>query len=95
MAYDGPTPPAAYLHDHVHHHDELFRTGAGPLLVDGPRFRATSAGWWASMVDLLSYDFMQRALVSAIVVGLVAPIIGSSSCSAAWRCWATAWATSR
>lgn len=28
------------------------------------------------MVDLLSYDFMQRALVSAIVVGLVAPIIG-------------------
>lgn len=36
VAYDGPTPPAAYLHDHVHHHDEPFRTGAGPLLVDGP-----------------------------------------------------------
>ncbi|MFM2439004.1 MAG: hypothetical protein RLZ55_1829, partial [Actinomycetota bacterium] len=28
------------------------------------------------MADLLSYDFMQRALVSAIIVGLVAPLIG-------------------
>ncbi|MFI0431792.1 MAG: metal ABC transporter ATP-binding protein [Candidatus Nanopelagicales bacterium] len=36
VAYDGPTPPAAYLHDHVHHHDQPFRTGVSPLLEPGP-----------------------------------------------------------
>lgn len=36
IAYDGPTPPAAYLHDHVHHHDQPFRADASPLLSDGP-----------------------------------------------------------
>lgn len=28
------------------------------------------------MLDLLSYDFMQRALVAAVLVGLVAPLVG-------------------
>ena len=28
------------------------------------------------MTDLLSYDFMQRALLAAVMVGLVAPLVG-------------------
>lgn len=34
IAYDGPTPPAAYLHDHIHHHshDDPHRTDPGPLM---------------------------------------------------------------
>ena len=28
------------------------------------------------MVDLLGYDFLQRALVAAAIVGLVAPMVG-------------------
>ncbi|MDQ6716384.1 MAG: metal ABC transporter permease [Actinomycetota bacterium] len=28
------------------------------------------------MLDILSYDFMQRALVAAVLVGLVAPLVG-------------------
>ena len=28
------------------------------------------------MTELLSYDFMQRALLAAVLVGLVAPLVG-------------------
>ena len=29
------------------------------------------------MIDLLQYDFMQRALIAALVTGIAAPVIGT------------------
>ena len=43
--------------------------------------------------QMLSSPLMQRALVVTVLVGVSAPVIGTSS-SGAWRSWETASATS-
>ncbi len=48
---------------------------------DEPTSRLGLLGLRADM-DLLDYDFMRRALVAAVLVGLAAPPSGCSSCSA-------------
>ena len=45
------------------------------------------------MIDILSYDFMQRAFVAALIVGIVAPLIGVFLVQRRLRCLVTAWVT--
>ena len=42
-------------------------------------------------MSLLDFDFMRRALLAAVAVGMVAPAIGVFWCSGGWLCSATAW----
>lgn len=37
------------------------------------------------MTEMLSYDFMQRALIAAVLVGITAPPSASTWCSGARR----------
>ena len=68
VRYDGPPPPPR----------DLSRTTSWHHDATSPAARRRAAGLMEALrsCDPAVYDFMQRALVAAALVGLVAPLIG-------------------
>src|SRR4029453_12998778 len=67
----GPGGPAAPRAAHPSPRPGTHRSAA---FADGDGGSGSSR--WYPMSELFSYDFMQRALLAAVLVGMVAPLVG-------------------
>ena len=70
VEYDGP-PTAAIMSassEPFTHHQHRSSAGEGPLAGD--------LGALGDAMEMMQYDFMQRALVAAVLVGVAAPAVG-------------------
>lgn len=68
VLYDGPPRREELAHRHAWHHSEELAPVEVPV--------APVTLLKLQSVPLFEYDFLQRALVAAAIVGLVAPLIG-------------------